>query len=463
MMGNKDLKSKLFKRRELTKSEKTLIGLLGAVIIIWLVYRFIYIPQTEKLQLLSEQKIEYEAKIAEINNTLRKEKKINEDWDLLRKERDAIVARYFPRLDQAQIIYLLNNLVEDENIYMKDFNFNRPSFENISDFEVKNMGISIPYSGNYMGVIDVINRLKESPRRILVDNITMDLGSDGELNGNMALRIYSLEGIAEADDKVIYIDVAEGTKDTPFARPESISDSTGLEDSEDGGDLKPYVEEILHDFENRNVYFIPSHRNIKGSVGISTNSKSKNYSLKWEYNILAVEEENMAYADVSRTNINLKYPPNSIGLWIYAYDYSPAAIGIVFKGQMGEEILLPFIDGIGWTGWKYVELSPPGDIDLYPLNIEKLYLEIPKDRDNYGIVLVDKLEAVYNRNMDEDGEDRSVSTKYIFHNVEEGESIESISREYYGTDSYMNEILKLNEMKAGDILPVGKVLVLKRR
>ncbi|MFA7412201.1 MAG: hypothetical protein WCZ27_08140, partial [Tissierellaceae bacterium] len=237
MMGNKNLRNMLFKRRELTKSEKTLIGLLAAVIIIWLVYRFIYIPQTEKLQLLSEQKIEYEGKIAEINSILRKEKKINEDWDLLRKEKDAIVARYFPRLDQAQIIYLLNNLVEDENIYMKDFNFNRPSFENISDFEVKNMGISIPYSGSYMGIIDVINRLKESPRRILVDNITMDLGSDGDLNGSMALRIYSLDGIAEADERVIYIDVAEGTKAMPFARRESISDSTGLEDSEDGGDL----------------------------------------------------------------------------------------------------------------------------------------------------------------------------------------------------------------------------------
>lgn len=463
MMENKDLKSKLFKRRELTKSEKTLIGLLGAVIIIWLVYRFIYIPQTEKLQLLSEQKIEYEAKIAEINNTLRKEKKINEDWDLLRKERDAIVARYFPRLDQAQIIYLLNNLVEDENIYMKDFNFNRPSFENISDFEVKNMGISIPYSGSYMGVIDVINRLKESPRRILIDNLTMDLGSDGELNGNMALRIYSLEGIAEADDKVIYIDVAEGTKDTPFAKPESISHGTDVEEYDDGEGPKPYVEEILHDFESRNVYFIPSHRNIKGSVGISANSKSKNYSLKWEYNILAVEEENIAYADISRSNINLKYPPNSIGIWVYAYDYSPATIGIVFKGQMGEEILVPFVDGIGWTGWRYLELSPPGDIDLYPLSIEKLYLEIPKDRDDYGIILVDKLEAVYNRNMDEDGNDKSVSAKYIFHTVEPGESIESISIEYYGTKSYTNEILKLNEMKAGDILPVGKVLVLKKR
>ena len=47
----------------------------------------------------------------------------------------------------------------------------------------------------------------------------------------------------------------------------------------------------------------------------------------------------------------------------------------MIKGTNGREIFLPFTEGIGWTGWKYVELSPPTDISIYPLKLEKLYLE----------------------------------------------------------------------------------------
>ena len=41
--------------------------------------------------------------------------------------------------------------------------------------------------------------------------------------------------------------------------------------------------------------------------------------------------------------------------------------------------------------------------------------------------------------------------------------MEKISMDYYGTKNYKNEIAKLNEMQSTDVLPVGKVLVLKNR
>src|SRR5690606_34991332 len=103
-----------------------------------------------------------------------KENEINKEWEALNQEKKRIVSRYFPKLDQAQIIYLLNSLIEDEKISTMDLNFSRAEFEDIGGFQVKNMGISIPYSGSYEGVINVINRLKESPRKILLSNISMD-------------------------------------------------------------------------------------------------------------------------------------------------------------------------------------------------------------------------------------------------------------------------------------------------
>lgn len=456
------------KTRELTKNEKFLLTLLGIVILVWGSYNFIITPQAEKIESLNTQKLEYQTKIDEINNVLRQEGNINKEWDNLQKEKEDIISQYFPKLDQAQIIYLLNDLLEQDAVSVVDMNFNRPSYEGIGDFEVKNMDISVPYNGSYGGVVDIIKSLKGSPRKILLDSVTMDRDIEGKLNGNLSLKIYSLEGIAETDSQVVHIDTArEETKDTPFAPFNDYKTGQEYNDELSNNisqkpEVKPYIEETLLDFESNNTYFIPSHKLVKGSVSQSTKSKSKKYSLRFEYDIIAIEEENRGYIDVSKNNILLRYPPNTIGLWVYSYDYSPATVGILFRGQMGEEIYLPLTEGIGWTGWKYIETNPPLDLGIYPLKIEKLYVEIPKDRDNYGVLLMDKLEATYTRNIDDEGNDMSAQD-YIFHVVKPGDTFLSISMEYYRTNNYANEIASLNEMKSTDILSAGKVLVLKKR
>ncbi|MDR7856127.1 LysM domain-containing protein [Tissierella sp.] len=459
------LKKKKNKSLEFTRNEKVLLYLLAIILFSWLVYKFIINPQSEKLRALAIQKTEYLQKIGEINDILRREDQINKDWDVLHIGNKKIVSKYFPKLDQAQIIYLLNGLIENENLSVADLNFNRPVYEDIGDLQVKNMDISIPYSGSYFGVLDMINAIKSSPRKILVDSMSMDMDTDGKLNGIMTLKVYSLDGIAEADSNIIYIDIAkEEDKNTPFIPYEDYksSETNIVEEIEKVVVVKPYVEETLLDFENKNFYFLPSQEFVKGYVSQSTKAKSKDYSLRLEYDIVAIEEENRGYIDISKNNIQLKYPPNTVGLWIYSYDYSPATVGIAFRGQMGEDICIPLTEGIGWTGWKYVEANPPDDLIIYPLNLEKLYVEIPKNRDNCGVILIDKLEAVYSRNIDENGKDVSIGD-CMFHVVNSGDTAEKISMEYYGSKKYVNEILKLNEISGLDIIPVGKVLVLKKR
>ncbi|WP_313756432.1 LysM domain-containing protein [Tissierella sp.] len=459
------LLKKKIKMRELTKNEKRLLTILSIVILILGSYKFIITPLSSKIENLKAQKLEYQSKIDEINHVLRKENNINKEWDALHKEKADIVAKYFPKLDQAQVIYLLNELLDQEAVSIVDMNFSRPSYEDIGDFQVKNMTISVPYNGSYDGVVDIIKALKTSPRNILLESVSMDRDSAGRLNGNMTLKVYSLDGIVDTDNDVIYIDIAnDEVKNTPFIpyedfKDEQVEDNGNIKDSIE---VKPYVEEVLLDFENKNTYFLPSQELVKGSVTQSVKAKSKKFSLRFEYDIVAIEEENRGFIDVSKNNIIIKYPPNSIGLWVYSYDYSPATVGILFRGQMGEDIYLPLTKGIGWTGWKYIEANPPEDLNIYPMKLDKLYVEIPKDRDNCGVLLMDKLEAVYTRNIDEDGNDINAGD-YIFHVVKRGDTMEKISMEYYNTNKYKDEILKLNEMKSTDSLPAGKILVLKKR
>ena len=215
----------------------------------------------------------------------------------------------------------------------------------------------------------------------------------------------------------------------------------------------------LHDFEMRNYTFIPSNEFIKGNAEPSTIRKSGKYSLRFEYNMLSIGEENRAYVDLG-TGIELKYPPTSIGMWVNAFGYSPGTLGFRFRTQDGEDIDVTAAQGISWLGWSETEAAPPQDLDLYPLRLTHIYYEMPFGRDDTGVMVFDKLQAFYPVNADSQGNNQPI---YDFYVVKSGDSITSISRQIYGSASYVNEIMTNNSLTSGDLLAVGKVLVLVRR
>lgn len=472
---NKKLNSRKLNLRPLTKSEKTLLTLLGIAVVIYFSNRFILTPQAEKVSALQTEIVQLDNSINDMNATIKKEDTIKKEWEMLQRERGEILKNYFPVLDQAQIIYLLNDLVTDDNVDINEFNFSNPSDETMGELAVKNMSISVPYSGTYDGTMKVVKALGESPRRIVVDNLLMDRADDANVSGSMSLKIYSLEGIAETDPEVIKVETADGSNEgSLIASYDGYSNDnssgsaaggafggggsgSGSGTSINEGDYAKVYR--LHDFEKRNYSFIPSNEFVKGNAEPSTINKSGRYSLRFEYNILALGQENRAYIDLG-TDIELKYPPNTISVGVNAFGYSPGTIGFRFRTQDGEDIDVVGSKGISWLGWADVEVSPPQDLDLYPLKLTHIYFELPFNRDDIGVFLIDKLQAFYPVSQDSQGNNQPI---YDFYVVKSGDTVSDISRQIYGTVSYVSEIMKNNSLTAGDILPVGKVLVLVRR
>ncbi len=472
---NKKLNSRKLNLRPLTKSEKTLLTLLGIAVVIYFSNRFILTPQAEKVSALQTEIVQLDNSINDMNATIKKEDTIKKEWEMLQRERGEILKNYFPVLDQAQIIYLLNDLVTDDNVDINEFNFSNPSDETMGELAVKNMSISVPYSGTYDGTMKVVKALGESPRRIVVDNLLMDRADDANVSGSMSLKIYSLEGIAETDPEVIKVETADGSNEgSLIASYDGYSNAnssgsaaggafggggsgSGSGTSINEGDYAKVYR--LHDFEKRNYSFIPSNEFVKGNAEPSTINKSGRYSLRFEYNILALGQENRAYIDLG-TDIELKYPPNTISVGVNAFGYSPGTIGFRFRTQDGEDIDVVGSKGISWLGWADVEVSPPQDLDLYPLKLTHIYFELPFNRDDIGVFLIDKLQAFYPVSQDSQGNNQPI---YDFYVVKSGDTVSDISRQIYGTVSYVSEIMKNNSLTAGDILPVGKVLVLVRR
>ncbi|MBP1927329.1 type IV pilus assembly protein PilO [Sedimentibacter acidaminivorans] len=474
---NKKFQISKINLRPLTKSEKTLLILLGIVLIIYFSNRFVFVPQAEETISLETEIVELDNKIADMNNTIKKEDNIKKEWEMLHREREEILKNYFPVLDQAQIIYLLNDLIVDDRVAISDINFSNPSEETLGEMAVRNMSISLPYSGSYDGTMEIINSLGSSPRRVVVDNLTMDREGDSNLSGNMTLKIYSLEGIAKTDPDVIHVETVDGDREgSLIASYDGYSDAAtygvvqgGAYGSSYGGGKSgsstaindnDYVKVYrLDDFETRNYSFIPSNENIKGNAEPSTIKKSGKYSLRFEYNMFAIGQENRAYVDLG-PGIELKFPPDTISMWVDAFGYSPGTLGLRFRTQDGEDIDVVASRGISWLGWSEVEAATPQDLDLYPLTLTHIYFEMPFNRDDIGVFLIDKLQAFYPVNEDSQGNNQPI---YDFYVVKPGDSVTSISRQIYGTINYKNEILTNNSLTSGDILPVGKVLVLVRR
>lgn len=264
--------------RELTKNEKILLTILGIVLIGWGSYQFIISPQSQQLEAYNTQKLEYQDKINEMSAVLLKENDIDNGLDRLEKEKVELAAGYFPELDQAQITYSLNDLLAVDHVTITDMNIDRPGYEEMGEFQVKKMDISLSYEGSYMGVMTMMKSLKASPRKILVDNVSMDRQDGGSLVGNIGLKIYGLDEIIDEDDAEEVIKIPAGKWDygsTPFLayssyrednysgtdswEPSDPTNSTGPQGPAES--LNPYTPEFSLDYEKENIIsLVPGER-----------------------------------------------------------------------------------------------------------------------------------------------------------------------------------------------------------
>ncbi|MCR3956715.1 MAG: LysM peptidoglycan-binding domain-containing protein [Gudongella sp.] len=478
------------KTRPLTKSEKILLTLLAIVGIAFLGNRYILVPQDEKIQALQVEKYELDTKIMEMNAILRREDDIKKEWEMLHRERNQILSYYFPTLDQAQIIYLLNDLLPEDQVEVADLNFSRPSAEKLSEMDVYNMGISVPFSGDYTGIEELVRSIELSPRRMMVDSLSLDRSADNQLSGSMSLKVYSLEGLAEMEEEdVIFVETAEnpnqGTLFSSFdgfvgangsgspggtggSEGSGGADGTGSTGGSPGGGTgidggTDINGEILHSFEWRNYDFIPSHPLVRGQAEPSTIALDGRYALRLEYNIVGTEEENRAMVDITSQNIELKFPPTDLSIHTYSFTYAPGTIGVRIINQDGKEAFIPVNEGISWLGWGRTRINLPGSVAEYPIKITHIYYEMAEGRDDFGVLVFDKLEAIYPHHVDSAYEGTDKEPDRIFYEVQPGDTVSTISRDVYGTLLYKNEIMKNNDIRTGDVLPVGKILVLVKR
>ncbi|HOV66473.1 MAG TPA: hypothetical protein PLR48_05955, partial [Bacillota bacterium] len=94
----------LVKLRPLSDNEKMLLVGLGIAVVLFLGITFVINPQTLRRDELEAQKRELDDRVTQINTLLATESDIKSTRQNLEEERNKLLEKYFPVLDQPQIV-----------------------------------------------------------------------------------------------------------------------------------------------------------------------------------------------------------------------------------------------------------------------------------------------------------------------------------------------------------------------
>ncbi len=391
---------KKLKIKKFTNREENLILISILIVLTIIVFKFIIKSQKNKIITLNKERILLEEKINNINFILKSDENISKKLIELNEENKKITSKYFPELDQAQIIYILSEIIENENITILDLNFHKPVFEEIGGLELKSMMVKLPFIGEYEELIKIINAIKKSPRKIEIDSLYIN--KDGRLlNGTISLKLYSFEGLIDTKEEVVYIDkIINKNKVRPFSKDEDFPKKEETYELKEDLD-KEIVSEKIKDLEEEKAESENSKNKIKELVRKELELEKNNYLLSSPSLLERKIEE------VNKDSIKPKY--NKIG------------------------------------------------ID----DKNRVYIDLGKEKEELGMFFIDKLEIIYSKKADEDNSNYLI-IEYIFHETIIGDTVEKISEKYYGNENQKQRILKNNEINENEVLLPGRILVLEK-
>ena len=97
-------------------------------------------------------------------------------------------------------------------------------------------------------------------------------------------------------------------------------------------------------------------------------------------------------------------------------------------------------------------------MNVYPLKLDRIYIELGPEKDDYGVLLFDRIEAEYTDN-EESAENQD---SFEFYVVQPGDTLRGISEKFYGTGSRYTSIAKDNGLPKNSAPEAGRILVIRK-
>lgn len=439
----------------ISKKEKSLILLLAIVVLMWIFYKFIMTPQEAAISVLKAEKDNYEKEQIKIQETLAKENIIKKEYDSLNADYEKTAEKYFSRIDQPELMHMINGVVDKSKLEIPSLIFEEPKDAAIKGIDAKFSGVSIAYNGSYSDLENLLSQLRNSTKRLLIKQLYLNRENAEKINGQISLNSIIFDnGKAKKDGYFYSNGYIRHSKTDPF---EAFKGYVEVAVDPNGGTGEE-KRALLSDLESDAIYYMANGSGVTGKVERIAGGKFGKTAIRSEYYISTGYQPERAYVVLDDQDINIKYPPPSIGIWAFSYGYSPATVGMRFQNLDGEKIDIELAKGVNWVGWKYISASPPQDVNIYPLKLDRLYMELGPNKDDYGVLLFDRIEASYPSN-----EESSVNPdNFEFYAVQPGDTLMEISERFYGTKSQYTKLMRDNGMSGNEVLEAGRVLVIRK-
>lgn len=155
---------------------------------------------------------------------------------------------------------------------------------------------------------------------------------------------------------------------------------------------------LVDDFEDVTNWTVSTARASAAILPVQSPEpvKNGNSSLKLEYDFSVGDSGTAAAYVNAKNNIPIDGPPVKLGLWVFGDGQSHWLRGKILDGA-GTTHTLNFTEEgkLNWTGWRYVEAEVPATA-VAPLSVQQIYLaEAVAEKQGKGAIYLDKLQAVY--------------------------------------------------------------------
>jgi len=445
----------------LNKRERNLLIGLGVVLLFWGYYRFIILPQSKNLASKREDRTRYENELIEIQTVIASEKEIDNRFAQINDEIDVLSEKYFSKIDQSRFILLINELLEGTGLFIQNISFAPQRTEGIGDALVEVMSVTLPYEGEYPSLILFLERIREHIPKTVIQNMNIRIKERELLSGTILLDFYSLPDLVRDTSMAYLFDSSEINPD-PFYSFEDyflfgdgyygIIDLSGVKINFDSSRV------LVEGFDNKVLDFVPSHPSIKGEIAANENSKQGANSLGLYYSFPPIQDEKQVHVVFNSREAVISKPPESIGLWVHSNDATKHNINLRIKDREGEKYDINLYNNVDWIGWKHLKGNIPQDSSLYPMEIERIIVDIDSIDDGKGTLLFDALEAFYI--IETPVTDDNSIGNHILYDVRVGDTLSSISKAFYNDTLHQDDIKRYNGINSNSDLKPGKIIII---
>jgi type IV pilus assembly protein PilO len=412
---------------QISRRDRNLLILLAVFAALAAYYYFGIMPQEDKIETLETELALKEAAKSEIELKLASEFNLDKRIEELEAQISVASDKYFGILTQEEILMLVTRFGEGSEITFSDMTFSDIFVEGS---QLKQTMASLSFDGNYESLMAYLRNTRTFDKQIVVKEMViqnqLDQGLVGkmqlEFNGIPAVEAYSVPYKKLVTSQFNTRDLSLG----PFAPYDNFVAVQPTEAATDGGTViipdpneyypgepvpgetvvggngtgsgtgTPYrpMSEI-YGFEDSASFFVGNNLDITGFIAKSKMKVAGGYSTEVNFDFVTGRELSEANVVFDTTPVMINKQADSIGLWVYAYEASNHAIGVVIIDSKGKEYRVPLTESVDFTQWQEIDAALPVEI-TYPCMIQRIYIEGKGyDQKLTGKYLFDRLQVSY--------------------------------------------------------------------